>query len=114
MPLSGGQVRRRRAHEALERGGNSLDGGRPPLERAGTSLEGMPSPRAGRNLTRGGRLALERGGTSFEGAHIPRARRKFARVVSRPSSGAVFCSRVAGPSAWWAAGATRAMGLAVE
>jgi hypothetical protein len=85
MPLSGEQVRRRRAHEALDRGGTSPEGGRP-------SSEAEPHPRE--------RPALERGGTSLEEASNPRARRKFARIVLRPSSGAEFCSRVAGPSAW--------------
>jgi hypothetical protein len=64
------QVRRRRAHEALERGGTSLEGGDHP------SSEAEPHPM--------GRPALELGRTSLEGAPIPRARRKFARVVLRP------------------------------
>jgi hypothetical protein len=54
MPLSWEQVRRRQAHEALERGGTSTEGGRPPLERGRTSPEGVTGPRARRNLTRGG------------------------------------------------------------
>jgi hypothetical protein len=57
--------------------------------------------------------ALERGGTSPEGAPSPRARRKFASAVSYPSSEAEFRPRVAGPTVWWATGATRAVGPAV-
>jgi hypothetical protein len=60
-----------------------------------------------------GRPTLERGGTSPEGAPSPRARRKLASAVSCPSSEAEFRPRVAGPTVCWAAGATRAVGLAV-
>jgi hypothetical protein len=97
--------------------------GRPALERDGTSPEGASGPRARRNLTQGGdrpsseagprarqRPALERGGTSPKGATVPRARRRFTSVVSCPSSEAKFRPRVAGPTVWRAAGATRAMG----
>jgi hypothetical protein len=55
----------------------------------------------------------ERGGASLEEVSSPRARQKFARVVPCPSSEAEFRPRVAGLSAWWAARATRAVGLAV-
>jgi hypothetical protein len=95
MPLSGEHVWGRRAREALERGG--------------TSPEGATDPRARRNLTRGG----DRPSSEVPGAPSPRARRKFASAMSYPSSEAEFCPRVAGPTVWWAAGATLAVGSAV-
>jgi hypothetical protein len=76
--------------------------GRPALERGGTSPEGATGPRARRNLTRGGVQPPS-----------PRARREFASAVSCPSSEAEFRPRVAGPTVWWAAGTTKAVGLAV-
>jgi hypothetical protein len=99
---------------------------REALERGRTAPEGATDPRATRNLTRGGdrpsseaephprgRPTLARGGTSPEGATGPRARREFASAVSCPSSEAEFRQRVAGPTVWWAAGATRSMGPTV-
>jgi hypothetical protein len=61
----------------------------------------------------GGRPALEQGGTSPEGATSPRARRKFASGLTWPSNEAEFRPRVAGPTVWWAVGATRAVGPTV-
>jgi hypothetical protein len=86
---------------------------RPALERGGTLPEGGDRPSSEEEPHPRERQALERGGTPLEGAPSPRARRKFAHVVPRPLSGAEFCSRVAGPLAWWAVGATRAVGPAV-
>jgi hypothetical protein len=81
--------------------------------------EAEPYPRGRSVLDRGGissegRLTLERGGTSLEEESGPQAIRKSTNGVSCPSSEAEFCSRVAGPSAWWAVGATRAVGPGVE
>jgi hypothetical protein len=97
MPLSGEQVRRRRAHKALERGGTSPEGGdrpssegephsrgRPAFERGGTLLEGAPSPRVRRNLTRGG-------------ATSPRVRRNLVRGGAQPPSEAEVCPCSAAP-----------------
>jgi hypothetical protein len=95
MPLPEGQAA---ACDALERGGNSLEGafgsqsrrgfargggGRPALERGGLLLEGLPT--------------LERDGSPLEGAIDPRARRICTEAVPYPSSGVKFCPRVAGP-----------------
>jgi hypothetical protein len=62
MPLPEEQVWRRRAHDALEQDGSSLEG-RLALDRDGASLEGVSSP--------------ERGRTSLEGASDPRARQNL-------------------------------------
>jgi hypothetical protein len=62
----------------------------------------------------GGRPALERRGTSPQGATGPRASRKFASAVMWHSSEAEFRPRVAGPTVRWAAGATRAVGPTIE
>jgi hypothetical protein len=74
--------------------------GPPAPERGGASLGGG-----------GGGPAHGRGRTSPEGATSPRARRRFASAVSCPSSEAEFRPRVAGPTVWWAVGATCAVGL---
>jgi hypothetical protein len=51
-----------------------------------TRLEGVSSPRARQILTQGGRPALERGGTSPEETSGPRARRNLARGGVQPPS----------------------------
>jgi hypothetical protein len=63
---------------------NLTRGGRPSLKRGGTSFEGVPSPRAGRNLIRGG-------------AAGPRARRNLARGGAQPPSEAEVCPCSATP-----------------
>jgi hypothetical protein len=91
MPLSGEQVRGRRARESLERGGTSPEGAT-AVERGGTSPEGATGPQARRNLTRGGyqpssevephprgRPTLERGRDSLMWRCTPRAKWSFAR-----------------------------------
>jgi hypothetical protein len=60
MPLPEEQVWRRRARDALERDGSSL--------------EGALGSRSRRGLMRWGRPALKRGGVPLEGASDPRAR----------------------------------------
>jgi hypothetical protein len=104
--------------------GSGYGGGEPVRP----SSEAEPHPRgrsARRSLTRGGvppsseadphlrgHPALERGGSSPEGAPSPRARREFVSVVPCPSSEAEFRPRMAGPTVWWAAGATKVVGPA--
>jgi hypothetical protein len=72
MPPSGEQVWRRRARDALERDGNSL--------------EGALGSRSRRGLARGGLPAPERGGVPLEEASGPRARRNLTREGDRPTS----------------------------
>jgi hypothetical protein len=72
MPLPEEQVWRRRARDALEQDGNSL--------------EGALGSRSRRGLTRGGRLAPERGRVPLEGASDPRARRNLTRGGDWPLS----------------------------
>jgi hypothetical protein len=91
MRSSSGAGPRSRGRPAPERGGASPEGGDRLSSEAVPHLKGRPT--------------LEQGGTSLEEASSPRARRKFASVVSCPSSEAKFQ-----PTAWWAVGATRAVG----
>jgi hypothetical protein len=83
MPLSREQVQRRRAHEALERGGTLPEGGdrpsseaephpreRPALERGGTPLEGVPSPPSKAEVCPCGVAPLERSGVLLEGGWV--------------------------------------------
>jgi hypothetical protein len=72
MPLPEERVWRRRARDALERDGNSL--------------EGALGSRSRRGLVRGGRPTLERCGVPLEGAFDPRARQNFTRGGDWPSS----------------------------
>jgi hypothetical protein len=84
-----------------------------PVGGAGAEATSPRGPRARRNLARGGVQPPSEAEPHPRGATGPRARWKFACVVSCPSSEAEFYSRVAGPSAWWAAGSSKAVGLAV-
>jgi hypothetical protein len=72
MPLPEEHVWRRRARDALERDGNSLEGALGSQSRRGLAREGRPAP--------------ERGGVPLEGASDPRARRNFTRGGNRPTS----------------------------
>jgi hypothetical protein len=84
MPLSREKVRRRRAHEALERGGTSPEGGDRPSSEAEPRSRGCPAP--------------DRGGTSPEGGVTdPRARRNLSRGGARPPSEAEACPCSAAP-----------------
>jgi hypothetical protein len=97
-----------------------------PSSEAEPRLRGCPAPERGGALPEGGdrsssearsdprgRPTLERGGTSLEEASNPRAGRKSTSGAPCPSNEAEFRLRVAEPSAWWAAGVTRAVGPAV-
>jgi hypothetical protein len=69
-----------------------------PSSETGNSLEGALGSRSRRGLARGGRPALERGGTSPKGASSPRARRNLARGGDRSSSEAKLYRYGAVPS----------------
>jgi hypothetical protein len=87
---------RSRGCPAPERGGALPGGGDRSSSEAGSHPRGRPT--------------LERGGISLEGSSNPRAGRKSASGAPCPSSETEFYLRVAELSAWWAAGATRAVG----
>jgi hypothetical protein len=74
MLLPGEQVWRRRAHDALERDGNLLEGALDSRSRWGLARGGVQPPSEAESHLRG-RPTLERGGTLPEGATGPRVRR---------------------------------------
>jgi hypothetical protein len=84
------------ARNALERGGNSLEGAFGPRSRRGPARGGRPTPEQG-EVPLGGRPTLERDGTSLDRATDPRARRICTGAALYPSSGVEFRPRVAGP-----------------
>jgi hypothetical protein len=103
MPLSGEQVWRRWARDALEQDGDLLEGALSSRSRRGLARGGVQPPSEAESRPRG-QPTLERGGTSPEGAAGSRSRQSCTGAAPCPSSEAEFRPRVARPIVWWAVG----------